>query len=241
MLAFLVLLILPGLALPAAASHWSQSASLSPPAAAQGADIQFTFTVTNTASGSLDVYFVNVHFCWDPSDIAYYFKEDVGTTVSIPSGASHNFVGTITVNATTAGNCPWDAQVRGKAVGDFSASTASYRGAILVYSLSQGPIVASRSVNLLGLVALFVGIVVVVIVVLVLLFLLLSRSGSLSRPPLQPPMQPQQPPGTAQPPAQPPLAPAQAPTPTARAYCTNCGAPLVPASAFCAICGARIG
>jgi small-conductance mechanosensitive channel len=238
LLALLVLLVFTGLALPAAASHWSHSASLSPASAAQGTDTEFTFTVTNTASGSLDVYFVNVHFCWDPSDIAYYFKEDDGTTVSIPGGASHAFTGFLTVNATTLGSCAWDAQVRGKAVGDLSAYTASYQGSLTVDS--QSSIVTLRSGNLLGLVALLGGIVLIIIVVLVLLFILLNRSGASRRPPLQPPAQPQRPPGTSQPPSQPPLAPALTPRSTAPAYCVRCGAPLPPSSAFCAACGAKI-
>ncbi len=239
LLALVVLLILPGLALPAVASHWSHTAGLSPDSVPQAAATVFTFTVANTASGTLDVYSVWIHFCWEQSNLGYSFKRDDGNNVSIPGGASHDFTGFIRVNATTLGNCPWEAQVRGKAVGDLSAYTAIYRGSINVYSRSS--IVAGRSANLISLIALIAGVVVIVIIVLVLLVVLLSRSGAPNIPPLQPSGQPQWPPGTPRPPAQPPLAPGQAPSPAAPAYCTNCGAPLARGSVFCGACGARVG
>jgi hypothetical protein len=50
-------------ALPAAALHWSGSGSFGPYNVYQAVVTQFTFTLNNAASGSLDVYWVFVHFC----------------------------------------------------------------------------------------------------------------------------------------------------------------------------------
>lgn len=129
------------LALPAAALDWSHAACFSLDSNFEGPVARFNFTVTNTANGSLDVYFVKVHFCWLPPDTVYYLKQDDGTAVTIAGEASHDFPGTIAVNATALNSCTWVAQVKGKAIGDPSAYTATYRG-----SISANPPGASAAV-----------------------------------------------------------------------------------------------
>jgi len=122
-------------ALPAAALHWSGSGSFGPYNVYQGVVTQFTFTLSNQASGSLDVYWVWVHYCWNPTNSGYYFKANDGTTVSIAGGSSHDFSAYIQVDQTTSGNCPVQIQASGKAVGDFSQETATYNAIINVLSV----------------------------------------------------------------------------------------------------------
>jgi len=83
----------------------------------------------------LDVYWVWVHYCWNPTNSGYYFKLNDGTTVSIAGSGSHDFSAYIQVDQTTSGNCPVQIQVSGKAVGDFSQETATYNAIINVLSV----------------------------------------------------------------------------------------------------------
>ncbi len=111
---------------------WSGLGSFSPYNVYQGVVAQFDFSFQNSGSGSLDVYWVWVSFCWNPSNYGYYFKANDGSTVSIPGGGSHDFTDSIQVDQTTTGNCVVSVQVNGKAVGDIFAQTLTWPEAVNV-------------------------------------------------------------------------------------------------------------
>ncbi len=120
---------------PAMALHWSGNGSLSPYNVYQGVLTQFDFHLVNQASGSLDVYWVWAHFCWNPTNYGYYFKASDGTTVSIAGSGSYDFLRTVQVDQTTSGNCLVSIQVSGKAIGDLLQETATYSDSVNVLSI----------------------------------------------------------------------------------------------------------
>ena len=132
---------------PASALHWSGSGSFGPTSVYQGVTTTFTFTLNNQASGSLDVNWVWVHYCWEVSNYGYYFKANDGTTVSIPGGASHGFTGSVPVDQSTLGSCALSIQVNGKAVGDLAAETATYSGSITVLAIPPLQVAAAANPN----------------------------------------------------------------------------------------------
>jgi PKD repeat protein len=132
-------------ALPAAALHWSGSGAFGPSTAYQGATTIFTFTLHNQASGTLDVSWVWVHFCWEVSNVGYYFKPNDGSTVSVSGGSYRDFSGAISVDQTTLGTCAVTIQANGRAGGDLYFETATYSGSISV--LQVPPLQVSISAN----------------------------------------------------------------------------------------------
>jgi hypothetical protein len=104
-------------------SAWTGSVSLSPYNVYQGEPTEFTLTVYNTGSSSMDVYWVWVHFCWQSSSYGYYFKADDGSTVTIPGDSSHDFTKMVTVSESRLGSCEEEVRVRAQAVGDWWAET----------------------------------------------------------------------------------------------------------------------
>lgn len=127
------------------ALHWSGNGSFSPFNVYQGVQTQFTFHIVNQASGSLDVYWVFVHFCWNANGVGYYFKPNDGTSVTITGGGSHDFPANILVDQTTTGNCAVTVSVNGQAVGDLYKETATYNELINV--LQVPPLQLSITAN----------------------------------------------------------------------------------------------
>lgn len=128
MLAFLVgAMVLGFMGLQVAeGSHWGGATSFfTPTIATQGVVTEFTFELTNGAGTTLSVYWVFVHFCWNPPNVGFYFKQDDGTTVSIPGSGSHQFKANILVDSSTLGNCPVEISVNGIASPDASRTTLS--------------------------------------------------------------------------------------------------------------------
>ncbi len=121
---------------PASATHWAGSGSLSPYNVYQGVATDFSFTLVNAASSSADIYWVFASFCWNPTNFGYYFKADDGTSVSIPAGSSHSFPDRIQVDQSTLGSCSVSVQVNGVAAGDIlGRATATYSEVINVVSI----------------------------------------------------------------------------------------------------------
>lgn len=154
----------------ASATHWSGQGTFGPNTTFQGLPTVFTFHMTNAASDSLDVYSVQVQFCWNSGASGYYFKADDGTSTAIAGGGSRDFSGTVDVSSTTSGACAVTIFVNGQAVGDLLRQTASYSASITVEQ--------SQPILLYGLVA------AVVIAVVVIAVLALRRKP---RPPQTPP------------------------------------------------------
>ena len=127
-------------------SAWSGSGSFSPSTVYRGETTSFTFTLYNSGS-SMDVYWVSVHFGWQPSGTVYYFKADDGTTVSIPGGGSHDFSANIAVSPSALGQYSVDIQVRLKAVGDWWASTNSFTAYVTVNTIPTLQVSATGNPN----------------------------------------------------------------------------------------------
>jgi len=138
-------LLFVGVAAPVAAMHWSGSGAFGPTSAYQGVTTTFTLQLNNQATGTLDVYWVTVHFCWQPTNYAYYFKANDGSSVSIAGSGSRQFTGNVAVDQSTLGSCVITIQVNGQAVGDFFPETATYSEAITV--LQVPPLQVSVSAN----------------------------------------------------------------------------------------------
>jgi|SRR2546421_3615384 len=133
------------LAASASALHWSGSGSFGPTSAYQGATTTFTFTIHNQASGTLDVSYVYVHFCWQATNYYYYFKPNDGTTVPVSGGGSRDFSDAIPVDQTTLGNCAVSVLVNGQATGDLYKETATY--SISISILQVPPLQVSIAAN----------------------------------------------------------------------------------------------
>lgn len=113
----------------------------------QGEPTQFTFTIYNQASGSMDVYYVFVHFCWLPSNTGYYFKNDDGSKDHVAGHGSRSYTKTIWVDETELDLCDVEIKVRGKAVGDLFAETHSYYDYIDINSIPTLSVSASGNPN----------------------------------------------------------------------------------------------
>jgi hypothetical protein len=169
----------------APASAWSGTVSFSPTVAYQGEYTTFSLTLHNTGDTTLDVNWIFVHFCWNPSGYGIYFKDDDGSTVTISSGWTHTFTATTMVAQDSLGDCVVSIEVNGQAVGDWFPSTSNYGPVIeVMQQMTSG---GGFSV---GLIAIVVVVVIVIVVVIVVVAVVLSSQHK----PRGPPQWPQQPP-----------------------------------------------
>ena len=146
---WLVSMLVVGMALSTVppASAWSGRASLSPTSVYQSEQVTFGFTLWNDASGTLDVYWIFSHFCWQAASLGYYFKSDDGSSYPIVAGGSHTFTITVTVPSTYSGNCLVETDVRGKAVGDWLTETHSWNHYVNVMVPPLMSVVATANPN----------------------------------------------------------------------------------------------
>ncbi len=142
-----VAVALVAVVVPVSALHWSGSGSFGPTSVYQGVTTTFTFTLNNQATGSLDVSWVWVHYCWEVSNYGYYFKANDGTTVSVPGGGSYAFPANVPVDQTTIGSCAVSIQVNGQATGDLFAETATYSASVTVLSIPPLQVSAAANPN----------------------------------------------------------------------------------------------
>ncbi len=113
-------------------SAWTGRACIDPTVVYQNEQVSFDFTLWNDATGTLDVYWIFSHFCWQSSGTGYYFKYDDGSSESISSGGSKTFTRSIRVSQTYSGSCAVETDVSGKAVGDWWTETHSWSQTITV-------------------------------------------------------------------------------------------------------------
>ena len=113
-------------------SAWTGRACIDPVSVYQNELVDFDFTLWNDVSGTLDVYWIFSHFCWQTSGSGYYFKYDDGSSESISSGGSKTFTRSIRVSQTYSGSCTVETDVSGKAVGDWWTETHSWSQTITV-------------------------------------------------------------------------------------------------------------
>jgi hypothetical protein len=174
------------LALQAApASAWSGTVSFGPPVVYQGAYLTFSLTLDNNGGSALDVNWIFVHFCWNPSGYGIYFKDDDGSTVTISNGWSHTFTATTTVAQNALGECVLSIDVNGQAVWDSLPSTRNYSAVIEVM---QQMTTGGTSFTWFGMA--IVAVIIVVVIIVVVLVVVLSSQHK----PRSPPQWPQQPP-----------------------------------------------
>ena len=135
-------------AVPIATADINASTSLyliSPDKVYRGEPTQFRLTLYNLGSGALDVYQVKATFPWGTD---YYFKYDDGNTLTIPSGSSHDFTGTVTVSQSASlGTGTVSIQVHGKAMGDWLDSWPTYTNSITVYQIITLTVLATGNPN----------------------------------------------------------------------------------------------
>lgn len=128
-------------------SAWSGSGSFSPYTIYRGEITEFTFILVNNRSGSMDVYWVSVHFDWQPSGSVYYFKANDGTTVSIPGYGSHDFEANIAVSESAWGLYSVEIKVHGQGTGDWWAETYTFTDSVNVNIISTLQVSATGNPN----------------------------------------------------------------------------------------------
>lgn len=112
--------------MPAAQADWIPTASLSssPSSAYRGEGTTFSYTLYNGQDEGLDITEVWVRYCWQQQGEGYDLISD---TVTISAWGSHTFTKHLTVPEQTSGMCKCEVEIEGKAVGDPSSTTGTWK------------------------------------------------------------------------------------------------------------------